>query len=95
VPVLIAVMFFRPAWKASFLIMIAAMVVDLDHLWASPVYDAMRCSIGFHPLHGLLPILFYGVLCFVPKLRVLGIGLVIHMSLDSLDCMMTNGVWFV
>ena len=26
-------------------------VVDLDHLLAEPVYDAARCSIGFHPLH--------------------------------------------
>ena len=33
------------------MILIATMVVDLDHLLATPVYDAARCSIGFHPLH--------------------------------------------
>ena len=72
------------------------MLVDLDHLLADPIYDPKRCSIGFHPLHTLYPIALYGLLCLVPKplyLRLIGIGLVIHMMLDSIDCQITNNVW--
>jgi hypothetical protein len=75
--------------------MAATMLVDLDHFTANPVYDPERCSIGNHPLHGLFPILLYVLLCFNPKSRYVGIGLATHMVLDSLDCQLTNGVWFV
>ncbi len=43
------------------------MLVDIDHLLATPVYDPNRCSIGFHPLHGFYPIALYVLLCFIPK----------------------------
>ncbi len=66
--------------------MAATMLVDLDHLLANPVYDPERCSIGFHPMHGLLPIALYIAICLVPKLRYVGMGLVIHMALDWVDC---------
>ena len=75
--------------------MILTMIVDIDHLLATPIYDATRCSIGFHPLHRLAPILVYIGMVLIPKTRLIGIGLVIHMALDSLDCQMTNQVWFV
>ena len=75
--------------------MMSTMLVDIDHLLAEPIYDAARCSIGFHPLHTFLPICFYVCISFVPKLRYIGIGLLIHMALDSFDCQLTNGVWFV
>jgi hypothetical protein len=91
----VAVVFFQSRWKTPYLIMIATMAVDIDHVLADPIYDPMRCSIGFHPLHGLFPIAFYSGLCLVPKTRLVGVGLVIHMALDSIDCMTTNGVWFV
>ena len=74
--------------------LLATMLVDLDHLLASPIYDPGRCSIGFHPLHELWFVALYLALCFIPKTRLLGIGLTIHMALDSLDCQFTNGVWF-
>jgi uncharacterized protein DUF6122 len=75
--------------------MISTMIVDIDHLLANPIYDPARCSIGFHPLHGFLPIGLYVLLCFNRKLRYVGLGLLIHMALDSIDCQFTNGVWFV
>jgi len=75
--------------------MMATMLVDVDHLLVSPIYDSTRCSIGFHPLHELIPIAIYVVFCTIPKLRYIGIGLVIHMLLDTIDCQLTNGVWFV
>ena len=74
--------------------MMATMLVDVDHLLATPIYDPTRCSIGFHPLHGLIPIGLYFILSLMPKTRIVGIGLIIHMALDSLDCQLTNGVWF-
>lgn len=71
------------------------MLVDIDHLLATPIYDPTRCSIGFHPLHGFVPITLYVLLCLYPKTRVVGIGLIIHMALDSIDCSITNGVWYI
>lgn len=75
--------------------MMSTMLVDIDHLLANPIYEPNRCSIGFHPLHEFIPIIIYGVFCFIKPLRYIGIGLVIHMALDSIDCMVTNGVWYV
>ncbi len=74
--------------------MMLTMLVDLDHLLATPIYDASRCSINFHPLHGFIPIIIYGVLSVIPKTRIIGLGLIIHMALDSVDCQITNGIWF-
>ena len=66
--------------------MISTMLVDLDHLLATPIYDPLRCSINFHPLHGNVAIALYCVATVYPKTRWLGIGLLIHMGLDLLDC---------
>ena len=51
VPAVAAGLFFRRRWQHAYLLMMATMLVDLDHLLANPIYDATRCSIGFHPLH--------------------------------------------
>ena len=74
--------------------MMVTMLVDIDHLLATPIYDPLRCSINFHPLHQFLPIGLYVVLSFIPKTRWIGIGLVIHMLLDSFDCYQHVGVWY-
>ena len=77
--------------------MVLTMIVDLDHLLATPIYDPTRCSLNFHPLHKFIPIIIYAFLSVVPKplvLRFIGIGLLIHMGLDSIDCQVTNGIWF-
>jgi hypothetical protein len=55
-------------------------------LLASPIYDASRCSIGFHPLHQYWFIALYLMMSFYPKTRLIGVGLIIHMALDVLDC---------
>lgn len=68
--------------------MIATMLVDLDHLLANPIYDPNHCSIGFHPLHSYIVIGIYIVLLLIPRLRLIGMGLVIHMALDYTDCFM-------
>ena len=93
VPAAVAGAFFRQRWYVAYGLMMATMLVDLDHLLANPIYDPIRCSIGFHPLHQPYLILGYLTLCFVPKTRLIGMGLTIHMALDSIDCQITSGVW--
>ena len=93
-PAMVAGSFFRREWRKCYLIMIGTMLVDLDHLLANPIYDPQRCSIGFHPLHSFWAIPIYLALCFPKKTRYVGIGLIIHMALDSVDCQVTNGIWF-
>jgi len=92
-PAIVAGLFFRQRWQMAYLLLMATMLVDLDHLLANPIYDASRCSIGFHPLHQPWFIGLYSVLCLAPKTRLIGVGLMIHMVLDSIDCQVTNGIW--
>lgn len=66
--------------------MIATMLVDLDHLLATPLFDPNRCSIGFHPLHSYYAIGLYAVMAFFPKVRIIAIGLLFHMFTDFQDC---------
>jgi hypothetical protein len=94
VPLIIGTLFFKKNWRKAYLIMMATMLVDLDHLLATPIYDAARCSIGFHPLHTIIPIGIYVIASLFPKTRTIGIGLIIHMILDAIDCQVTNGIWF-
>lgn len=92
-PALITTLFFRDRWLQTYAVMMATMLVDLDHLLATPIYDPGRCSIGFHPLHEPWLFILYAALCVVPKMHLVGIGLIVHMALDSLDCQVTNGIW--
>ena len=70
-------------------ILCSTILVDLDHLLATPIFDPNRCSIGFHPLHSYLAIVTYFACLMAPKLRFFSIGLLIHMALDYVDC------WFI
>ena len=87
VPGLVAVVLFRPAWRWAWLVMVLTMAVDADHLLADPVYDPGRCSIGFHPLHTAPAIALYAMLLLPGKTRLVGLGLLVHMALDALDCL--------
>lgn len=88
-------------WKAVFFVMVGTMLVDIDHLLATPIYAPDRCSILFHPLHQVLPMVVYGLMLAWPLFVVMlkrelkpaeywvgwiGAGLLIHMVLDGLDC---------
>lgn len=86
VPGLVARLGFRNNWQRSWLIMVSTMVVDLDHLLATPIYDPGRCSIGFHPLHTSVAIGVYVIMAASAKWRTVGVGLLIHMALDWIDC---------
>jgi len=85
-PLLIAFSFYKEyKWKA-YLALIATMLIDLDHLLANPVFDPGRCSIGFHPLHTGYALAIYFVLLYFPKTRLIGIGLLLHLVTDYIDC---------
>ena len=86
-PGLVAYLFFRDTWKKAWLIMLATMLVDLDHLSANPIYVANRCSINFHILHSYYAIAIYVVMLFFKKLRIIGVGLLFHMMTDFIDCL--------
>lgn len=91
VPVGVARWAYTERWKIAWLIMIATMAVDLDHLLAVPVYDPNRCGIGFHPLHTAPAIAAYVALAAMARTRLVGLGLLIHMALDGLDCIWMSG----
>ena len=87
VPAAIAGLAWRKTFLKAWLIMVATLLVDLDHLFAIPVYDADRCSIGFHPLHEYPVIALYALAAAWPRTRLLGVGLLVHMFLDGIDCL--------
>lgn len=85
-PAFLAWLLFRKKWKKAWIIMITTMLVDLDHLFSTPIFDPMRCSIGHHFLHTYPAIAVYFILLFIPKTRIVAVGLLFHMITDFIDC---------
>ena len=88
VPLAVAKTVWRKKWIRPFLIMATTIVVDLDHLLADPIFDPNRCSINVHHLHSWPAIIVYLVCLLSPNLRIVSLGLLIHMSLDGTDCLL-------
>ena len=88
VPLAISIFFYKKSWKLVYLLFIGTMLLDLDHLLANPIFDSSRCSINFHPLHTFYAIGVYTTMLIPKKIRVLGIGLLLHMFTDYLDCIL-------
>lgn len=90
-PALVARIFWpKVAWRA-WLVMIATLAVDADHLFSAVPLDPYRCSIGFHPLHSVAAVAGYSLLALLAEniwLRWIGVGLLLHMALDGADCLM-------
>jgi hypothetical protein len=86
IPLFIALIWYKSNWKIAFLIMFSGMWIDLDHLLANPIFDSNRCSINFHPLHTYYAIAIYLLLLIPKKTRLIGLGLVIHIIADTIDC---------
>ena len=63
-----------------------ANLVDLDHLLANPIYDPLRCGINFHPLHSWFMLPLYVAGLFHRKTRYLSVGILPHLLLDGIDC---------
>ncbi len=89
-PFAIAALIWRAEWKKAGAVMVAANLIDLDHLLASPIFDPGRCSVGFHLLHGWQAALVYAGLLLVPVwwVRALGLGALWHLAVDYGDCQM-------
>ena len=85
-PLVVALVFYPQKWKTAYLIMLACMLIDVDHLLATPIFSPNRCSINFHPLHTYWAIGIYILLLFFKKTRLIGLGLVIHIIADVIDC---------
>ncbi|KAB8155296.1 hypothetical protein EZY14_005250 [Kordia sp. TARA_039_SRF] len=89
-PLFIALYFYRTKWKTVYLIFLLAMLIDLDHLLATPIFDPNRCSINFHPLHSYYAIGVYVMMLLLKKTRVFGIALLLHILADSADCFLMS-----
>ena len=90
VPFIVAKTALRELWLWPFIIVALTFAVDFDHLLAEPVFDPNRCSLGFHPLHSWPAIGIYLVSLLSTRLRIIAIGLLIHMILDGTDCFWTD-----
>lgn len=86
VPFWVARVFYKDRWLKAWMIMMSTMIVDLDHVFANPIFNPDRCSINFHPLHTYPAIGIYILMAAIPKLRLLALGLSIHVVLDVVDC---------
>ena len=89
VPFLFAKLFWTKNWWNAGLIMVATILIDLDHIFASPIFDPHRCSVGFHPLHTIWAALFYCSLLAFPswKWRAISVGCLWHLCTDLIDCL--------
>lgn len=85
-PLVIAFIFFRKTWKRTYFIFLLTMLIDIDHLFANPIFDACRCSIGFHFLHSYPALVIYALMLLFSRLRIIAIGLLMHMATDYIDC---------
>jgi hypothetical protein len=79
---------FRDVWWKAGLLMLGTMVIDVDHLLADPVFDPARCGIGLHALHTPWAGIAYAALLAVRswKARAAGVGCLLHLGTDALDC---------
>ncbi|MBD0824980.1 DUF6122 family protein [Aestuariibaculum marinum] len=85
-PLAVALIWYKPQWMMAYFIMLAGFLIDIDHILATPVFSPGRCSINFHPLHSYYAITVYVLLLIPKKTRLIGLGLVIHIIADLVDC---------
>ena len=88
-PAIVAFVFFKKQLVSVYFILMATMLVDLDHLLATPIFQAGRCSINFHPLHTYYAMGAYVIMLFLRRpYNLIGLGLCMHMLTDWIDCQM-------
>ncbi len=85
-PLLFSILFFKEHSKKIYLFFLASMLIDLDHLLATPIFDSTRCSINFHPLHTYYAMCIYALGLFFSKTRWIAIAILFHLFTDYLDC---------
>ena len=86
-PIFIAKVFFKNNWKHAYLLLLATMLVDLDHVFADPLFDPNRNSVGYHPLHSYWAIgaYFLGTIFLKGNYKIIAVGLLFHMFTDFQD----------
>lgn len=87
VPVAIGYFGFPKKRILAITILLAGILIDIDHLWAEPFFDPNRCSIGFHFLHSYWAIGLYTLLLCFKKTRIFGLALMLHILADLVDCL--------
>jgi Family of unknown function (DUF6122) len=88
-PLAVAFYFFNDNWRHVYFLFLLTMIVDVDHLLAEPIFQSNRCSICYHPLHSLYAIgVYFLLLFFKHDVRIIAIGLLMHMATDFLDCIL-------
>lgn len=85
-PIVLALVFFPALWQTAYLLMVATMLIDLDHLLAKPIFDPLRCSVGYHPLHSFYALPVYVLLLLLPVTQPVAVGLLFHLFTDTVDC---------
>lgn len=90
-PVIVGFIFYKEHRFVAILILLGGILIDADHLLATPVFDAERCSIGFHPLHSYWATALYASLLIFRKTRIFGLALMIHIVADFTDCWLLVG----
>jgi hypothetical protein len=88
-PAFIASWLYKTGWRKAYIIFLLTMLVDLDHLFAVPVFQHCRCSINFHPLHSYPAIVIYILMLLHRRTRIVALGLLMHMCTDGIDCLLS------
>jgi hypothetical protein len=91
VPLAIGYFFFKEHRLRAALILLAGIIIDVDHVFATPIFDPMRCSINFHPLHSYWAIGVYVLMTISTKTRIWGIAFLLHILADIVDCLFIGG----
>ena len=86
-PIIIAKIFFKNNWKHAYFLLLATMLVDLDHVFANPIFDPNRNSVGFHLLHSypMIALYFLGSIFLKGSYKIIAVGLLFHMFTDLQD----------
>lgn len=87
-PICVAFYFFKDQKIKASIILLLGIVIDVDHLFANPIFDPNRCSINFHPLHSYTAIAVFMLLFAYKKTRIIGLALLIHILADTADCLL-------
>ena len=89
IPLCIAKLLWGKDWVTMSLIMLGTILIDLDHIFAKPIFDSDRCSLGFHPLHTIWAALFYCLMLLIPspKYKAIAVGCLWHLCVDGIICL--------
>ncbi len=84
-PIFIARAYDKELWKKVYGVFCASMLVDLDHLLSTPIFDPHRLSVGHHLLHSYAALGIYAVGLMFRPTKVLCFALIFHMFSDLVD----------